>query len=611
QQRIDAIARLIRGYLRRLEAFAQDQLRANDALIEQARAAAQASDDDEVDVTNIPPRVKIGTSGGRLLLTSSARGRHPLSLTETLATIITAPPEAIVEAPTEAGEPIRVGYDVLVSVGHAMDAALGAAAGSGPERRQALARALEGRLETWLAELAERDPETLQAWAEMVGEDAPESDLARTLDRLLESREADEARAPDARALLPSRLLDCFADPESARTAADSVAGFLSMYSQLHSRWEDVPPEQLRKRAADAQVVLQDAEQALAEDMRALFLEPLERSLRAIVSARGQSGLGSTSRTSIAVLSGTEAHVVGSAMSYFEVTRSPEINAETLNRSEEFSRALEGIMPPASQRDPVRRVIRIELDTAKVSDEDLMQWPSRLEQIVPGLNVWPLESGGRPAMMVVGTDAAVRSALNILRSSGAVGSVQTAGSAGGELMTPGSDVLPASGGGPGAAEAAFPAGRLLGLAMALGSPDQVWTALTEGADLTFTPHILPGGSAAEVTIDFTVSHEDGGTNSDEGPPPLSRVAQHTASTSVYVRALDLFALSSFALQTSHPRPDTSIPVLGRLPLIGQIFRFPRSPATVHHESLLMVYSTILPTGADLAETLDAKDLSGD
>ncbi len=619
RDRIQVVSRLIRGYILQLEGFARDQLEANQDLIDDTKIGlADAADFNALtDIDNIITGSGIQEHGSRFLLTPSARGRHPLSLTETLATIITAPEGAIVagEAPVaEDEEPSRLGVAIDAS-GLLGLAGVGAMEG----RQQALARGLCNRLGPWLIDLLREDPEAITAWAEMVAHDGtgdePIGQLLGELTRELAERGHAPRSVPDAEAILPRRLLARFGDEEYARTLSDSISGFMGMHHELGRNWNRVSPDQLRKRAADAQAALQDAEQALALDMQTLFLRPLEAELRQIVSDGGRSGLGSTSRTSISVLSGTEAEVVGSALSYFEVSKSPQLDSETLYRSEEFSRALGGIMPPSSQRDPVRRVVRIELDVKAMGGGDLDEWPMRIQQILPEVQVWPVQTAGKTSLMVVGTDADVRSATNILRSSGAIGNVQTTGTSasGGAGLEAGSNqVAPMSGYDGGVDDGAdLPGGRLLALAMELGRDTEMWSALTEGAQLSFTPHILPGGSAAEVAIDFTVSHDDAGTNQETGPPPLSRVAQHTARTSVYVRALDLFALSSFSLQTSHARGDRAIPVLGNLPVLGQMFRFPRGPATVHHESVLMVYSTILPTGGDLAETIDAVDLGGE
>ncbi len=150
---------------------------------------------------------------------------------------------------------------------------------------------------------------------------------------------------------------------------------------------------------------------------------------------------------------------------------------------------------------------------------------------------------------------------------------------------------------------------LITLAQSLRTADEprVWGSMTDGTELTFTPYILPGGAAAELQVVVNVTHKDAEVTVEgveSGPAPLSRVAEHTASTSVYVNALDLFSLSSMMLRTTQPRAKSSVPVLGQLPLLGQMFRFGRSPLIVHHESVLLVYSTILPTGQDLGALLD-------
>lgn len=136
---------------------------------------------------------------------------------------------------------------------------------------------------------------------------------------------------------------------------------------------------------------------------------------------------------------------------------------------------------------------------------------------------------------------------------------------------------------------------------------QVWEVLTDGSVLGFVPHVLPGGSAADIEIELLLGRNNpriyppGG---DPAPTPLDSVAMHRTHTSVYVDSLDLFGLSSLALTTSHPRPDYEVPVLGNLPIIGDMFTFDRSAQSVHHESIMLVYATILPTGADLVELLD-------
>ncbi len=136
---------------------------------------------------------------------------------------------------------------------------------------------------------------------------------------------------------------------------------------------------------------------------------------------------------------------------------------------------------------------------------------------------------------------------------------------------------------------------------------QVWSSMNEGVALAFTPHVLPGGAAAELQIEVRIAHDDPQIEIEgagSAAAPLSRVAEHTAKTSVYLSPMDLFSLSSLMLRTTHPRPKEAVPILGQIPLFGQMFRFPRSPLIAHHESVLVVYSTILPTGLDLGALLD-------
>jgi len=273
---------------------------------------------------------------------------------------------------------------------------------------------------------------------------------------------ADDSQQASVTPLLPGTLLRTFDDAAYLELAQQTIGNFL-LDSRTHAGdWRALPPDRLSRRAADVDVVLQAAERALAADLKALFLAPLLDRLCNIVGGSGQSGLASTSSTSIVVLGGAQAKVTGSARSYFELSAPPEA-----------------------------------------------EQPVAVGQ-------------GEVPVVALATMA---------------GSLQA------------------------------------------GSKPQVWGSMTEGTELTFTPYILPGGAAAELQVEVKVAHNDAKVTveGEEYPTeaPLSRVAEHTAATSVYVNALDLFSLSSMMLRT-----------------------------IVHHESVLLVYSTILPTGQDLGDLLD-------
>lgn len=637
QQRVDAIGRLVRGYLRQLEGHAQQIQMANVRYTGRVSAAEVEAGIEMVDKPAVLPGQIVTSTSSGLVLTPSARGRHPLSLTETLATLITVPPEVDaqpVQSPqtddVTSGAQARVAKSdtklapvpvgAMVSEAVTSSALWGALAppstiahASGLKsgsRLQTLSGGLATRFGRWIAELQQTDPEALAVWAELAGKD-PEAtlELRQLLDRASRAADRADARgrgiAYEARALLPRRLLDTFRDEDYSRTAEEVIANFLWMHTKLAQDWDAAPPEHIRMRSADAKTVLENAERALAGDVRRLLLAPLQNELRALASAGGESGLGSAGSTSIAVLSGTEAEVVGSAVSYFNISRPKRLDTEALQRSEEFSRALEGFLPARRGKSPSRVVVRVILDGRPGVDTE--EWVSRLGAALSGIDCWAVENASPPEIMIIGTRRQVASAVDILRTGGVVSGIQSAGATAesAPVLAENTTELAAST----AIESltGLPTDRLLALAMDLGQEEEVWTALTEGARLTFTPYILPGGSAAELAIDFEITHNDvGSETSAPMNAPLSRVARHSARTSVYVQALDLFSLSSLTLSTSHPRPDTAIPILGQIPILGKMFRFPRSPAKVYHESVLMVYSTILPTGVDLAATLDVE-----
>ena len=455
----ETVGSLMRGYLRQLEACARASQQRNQEAAEQAQQQAPSSKMsfqiqwDVVDLGDLQPKQ------GTILITPSARGAHPLSLTETLATLLMMPPE------------------------------------EGITWRQTVEQQLSQSLGRWLDNLARQDPAALAVWHDLVDSTptAPATELADLLNNAVMPPQEETENGPPAgiTALLPGTFLRTFDDAAYLELAQQTIGNFLLDSRTQVGDWRALPPDRISRRAADVDVVLQAAERALATDLRALFLNPLLDRLGTIVGTSGQSGLASTSSTSIVVLGGTQATVTGSARSYFELSAPPK------------------------EEQPV--------------------------------------AVGQGEVPVV--------ALATL-----AGSLQA------------------------------------------GSKPQVWGSMTEGTELTFTPYILPGGAAAELQVEVKVAHKDANVTveGEEYPTeaPLSRVAEHTASTSVYINALDLFSLSSMMLRTTQPRAKSSVPVLGQLPLLGQMFRFGRSPLIVHHESVLLVYSTILPTGQDLGALLD-------
>jgi hypothetical protein len=247
-------------------------------------------------------------------------------------------------------------------------------------------------------------------------------------------------------------------------------------------------------------------------------------------------------------------------------------------------------------------------DPTKVTPDALTALQSNLSQLLSTASV--MANAFSTSLTVIGTRQDIEAARATLDSMQVLRAATPPQGEGLDvpfsLPVPGGGMTPLSG--LGGAVAGVPMDRLLALALAMGEPDTVWETLTDGAKVAVTPHILPGADAAELDLTFTVTHEApsaSGTQAESTKIPLSRVAKHDVTTTVYAKSLDLFSLSSFALQVSAPRPDLAVPILSQIPLLGRMFRFPRGPQTVHHESLMLVSSTIVPTPTEVANVLVA------
>ncbi len=154
--------------------------------------------------------------------------------------------------------------------------------------------------------------------------------------------------------------------------------------------------------------------------------------------------------------------------------------------------------------------------------------------------------------------------------------------------------------------AQLPQGQAIALAAALTSDVQpTFTQVAPGIDVKVTPTMLPSAGTAHLSLDFSfgVATQDLGTKDRKDVWPQSppdAVQTSRATTEAAVDGSALFDVSSFAMTTTAPS-SWYLPVLGRLPLIGPAFQFPRRPKEIHHESIVLVNATLIPRAMGLIQ----------
>jgi hypothetical protein len=128
--------------------------------------------------------------------------------------------------------------------------------------------------------------------------------------------------------------------------------------------------------------------------------------------------------------------------------------------------------------------------------------------------------------------------------------------------------------------------------------------VTPGISIKIQPTVLPDGGAARLAMEceFKVETQEFGNRGNDvwRQPFADAVKKHKVVTDTAVSVFDLFDISSFSMESSYPQAPSSLPVLGRLPIIGQVFQRPRDKKRVHHESIILVNTIILPRAMDLA-----------
>lgn len=139
-----------------------------------------------------------------------------------------------------------------------------------------------------------------------------------------------------------------------------------------------------------------------------------------------------------------------------------------------------------------------------------------------------------------------------------------------------------------------------------------------GVNLSFTSHVLRDLSSAELKIELEITDPNlASTEQKGGDLNISRFGTQKLETSVYMRAVDIFDLSTFSNQASLDGGRYIVPVLGHIwkglfgsiPGFGNLFSFKNPPRNVLSESLMLTNAYIIPTTMGLGVLSDGEELS--
>lgn len=150
----------------------------------------------------------------------------------------------------------------------------------------------------------------------------------------------------------------------------------------------------------------------------------------------------------------------------------------------------------------------------------------------------------------------------------------------------------------------------LGLVKALASltPNPTkYTKISTGLGLSVRPTVLPGGRGARLQIGVVATPntvKDSG-DFDEKSARIDGLTSQEMLTDVQVDAFDLFELSTLNMQHTGPGDYRwQIPFLDGLPLVGGMFRGPRTTRTTIHRSVVLVQVSIIPKSLQITRRYD-------
>lgn len=163
--------------------------------------------------------------------------------------------------------------------------------------------------------------------------------------------------------------------------------------------------------------------------------------------------------------------------------------------------------------------------------------------------------------------------------------------------------------------AGLPSGQALLLAALLSAEvEPTYSTVAPGITINARPTVFPDGGVARLMVDarFSVTTKAlGGENRPDvwAQTPPSGIQSHRVTTDVHVSAFDLLGISSFSMQSTSPQAPHYLPILGRLPIIGPAFQYPRPPKVTHYESVILVNTVILPRALSLGRFYGETSLS--
>ncbi len=155
-----------------------------------------------------------------------------------------------------------------------------------------------------------------------------------------------------------------------------------------------------------------------------------------------------------------------------------------------------------------------------------------------------------------------------------------------------------------AIQALTPAQAGLLLAALRPTTTEKFTQIAPGISVEATPAVTPDGNSAALSITASFGVETNVKQSDNSKPldfrPPDAVKNHTITTVATVQGFNLFPLSSFNVDTLYPRPPFVLPIIGQLPIIGNMFRFGRGVNRTYLQSVILVNATLIPRSLNLA-----------